>query len=50
MERLPQTLLSPDLQRTRITAAQQVWERDPKVFMEKLVPMFLSGLSKCVQT
>lgn len=46
MERLPQTLLAPDLQRTRITAAQRAWERDPKVFMERFVPMFLSGLTR----
>lgn len=46
MERLPQTLLAPDLQRTRITAAQRAWERDPQVFMERFVPMFLSGLSQ----
>jgi hypothetical protein len=46
MERLPQTLLAPDLQRTRITAAQRAWERDPKAFMERFVPMFLSGLTR----
>ncbi len=46
MERLPQTLLAPDLQRTRITAAQRAWERDPQAFMERFVPMFLSGLTK----
>ncbi|MBF2076500.1 MAG: ferritin-like domain-containing protein [Synechococcales cyanobacterium C42_A2020_086] len=46
MERLPQTLLSPDLQRTRITAVQRAWERDPKAFMERFVPLFLSGLTQ----
>lgn len=45
MERLPQTLLAPDLQRTRISAVQRVWERDPQAFMERFVPMFLSGLT-----
>ncbi|MCU0526494.1 MAG: ferritin-like domain-containing protein [Elainella sp. Prado103] len=44
MERLPQTLLAPDLQRTRITAVQRAWERDPQAFMERFVPMFLGGL------
>ncbi|MBF2001201.1 MAG: DUF455 family protein [Synechococcales cyanobacterium M58_A2018_015] len=46
MERLPQTLLAPDLQRTRITAVQRAWERDPKAFMERFVPLFLSGLTQ----
>lgn len=49
MERLPQTLLSPDLQRTRITAAQRAWERDPKAFVERFVPMFINGLSRAQQ-
>jgi len=44
MERLPQTLLAPDLQITRLTAAQRVWKRDPQAFMERFVPMFLNGL------
>jgi hypothetical protein len=46
MERLPQTLLSPDLQRTRLTAVQRVWERDPQAFIERFVPMFLNGLTQ----
>jgi tRNA isopentenyl-2-thiomethyl-A-37 hydroxylase MiaE len=45
MERLPQTLLAPDLQRTRIEAAQRAWNRDPQAFMERFVPMFLNGLT-----
>lgn len=44
MERLPQTLLAPDLQLTRVNAAQRVWSRDPQAFMEKFVPMFLNGI------
>ncbi|NET31248.1 MAG: ferritin-like domain-containing protein [Cyanothece sp. SIO1E1] len=44
MERLPETLLAPNLQRTRINVAQRAWERDPQSFMEKFVPMFLGGL------
>jgi Protein of unknown function (DUF455) len=46
MERLPQTLLAPDLQMTRVDIAQRAWKRDPQAFMEKFVPMFLGGLSK----
>jgi hypothetical protein len=45
MERLPMTLLAPDLQMTRVEVAQRAWNRDPQAFMEKLVPMFLNGLN-----
>ena len=45
MERLPRTLLAPDLQMTRVDVAQRVWNRDPQAFVEKLVPMFLNGLN-----
>ena len=44
MERLPQTLLAPELQFTRIQAAQRAWQRDPQTFIEKFVPMFLNGI------
>ncbi|KAB8332407.1 ferritin-like domain-containing protein [Scytonema tolypothrichoides VB-61278] len=44
MERLPQTLLAPDLQMTRIDVVQRVWNRDPQALMERFVPMFLNGL------
>ena len=46
IERLPQTLLAPDLQVTRFSVAQRAWQRDPKAFMERFVPMFLSGLNR----
>ncbi|MBD2212465.1 ferritin-like domain-containing protein [Nostoc linckia FACHB-104] len=46
MERLPQTLLAPELQMVRIQAAQKAWQRDPQAFMEKFVPMFLNGIQK----
>jgi len=46
MERLPQTLFAPELQMTRIEVAQRAWKRDPQAFMEKFVPMFLSGLNR----
>ncbi|MBD1812302.1 ferritin-like domain-containing protein [Microcoleus vaginatus DQ-U2] len=45
MERLPATLLAPDLQMTRVDVAQRAWNRNPQAFMEKLVPMFLNGLN-----
>ncbi len=44
MERLPKTLLAPELQFTRIQAAQRAWQRDPQMFMEKFLPMFLNGI------
>jgi hypothetical protein len=46
MDRLPKTLLAPELQMTRIQAAQRAWQRDPKAFMEKFVPMFLNGIQR----
>lgn len=45
MERLPRTLLAPDLQMTRVDVAQRAWNRDPQAFVEKFVPMFLNGLN-----
>jgi|SRR5919199_2720806 hypothetical protein len=45
MERLPKTLLAPELQLTRIEVAQRAWNRDPQAFMEKFVPMFLNGIN-----
>ncbi len=45
MERLPQTLLAPELQFTRIQVAQRAWKRDPQAFMDRFVPMFLNGLN-----
>jgi hypothetical protein len=50
MERLPQTLLAPDLQNTRIMAAQKAWQRDPQAFMDKFVPMFLNGIKGTEKT
>jgi hypothetical protein len=46
MERLPATLLAPELQRTRITAAQKAWQRDPDAFVKTFIPMFLQGIQK----
>ncbi|MDJ0799600.1 MAG: ferritin-like domain-containing protein [Calothrix sp. MO_167.B12] len=45
MQRLPQTLLAPELQMTRVQVANKAWQRDPQAFMEKFVPMFLNGLN-----
>jgi rubrerythrin len=45
IERIPQTLLAPELQMTRIQVAQKAWQRDPQAFMEKFVPMFFNGLN-----
>ncbi|XGB42073.1 MAG: ferritin-like domain-containing protein [Nodosilinea sp. LVE1205-7] len=44
LERLPGSLFAPELQKTRLTAAQRAWQRDPKVFMERFVPMFFQGI------
>ena len=49
MERIPQSLLAPELQMTRIQVAQKAWQRDPQYFMEKFVPMFFNGLNKTQQ-
>ena len=45
IERLPQTLVAPELQMTRIQVAQRAWNRNPQDFMEKFVPMFFNGLN-----
>lgn len=45
LRHLPQTLLSPELQMTRIHVANRAWQKDPQAFMEKFVPMFFNGLN-----
>lgn len=50
MERLPATLLAPEVQKTRITAAQKAWQRDPEAFMKTFVPMFFEGIQKQMGT
>lgn len=45
LEHLPNALIAPELQLTRLNAATRVWNRDPQAFMEKFVPMFFNGLS-----
>ncbi|CAN1212326.1 ferritin-like domain-containing protein [Tumidithrix helvetica PCC 7403] len=49
MEHLPQTLFSPELQKTRIDLVQKAWERDPVQFVEKFIPMFFSANLKAAQ-
>jgi hypothetical protein len=44
MERLPQALLAPDLQKSRFLAVQRVWQDKPEKLVEQFIPMFLSGL------
>ena len=44
LERLPQALLSPDLQKSRIFAVKRVLEDRPEKLVEQFIPMFLSGL------
>jgi hypothetical protein len=40
MARLPETILDPELQKVRITAAQKAWSRDPQAFVTQFIPMF----------
>jgi hypothetical protein len=44
IERLPQALLAPDLQKSRLLAVQRALEDKPEKLVEQLIPMVLSGL------
>jgi rubrerythrin len=44
LERLPEALLSQDLQKSRFLAAKRVWEEKPEKLVEQFIPMFLKGL------
>jgi hypothetical protein len=44
LERLPQALLSQDLQKSRILAFRRAWEEKPEKLVEQFIPMFLQGL------
>jgi hypothetical protein len=46
MTRLPETILDPELQKVRITAAQKAWNRDPQAFVTQFIPMFLGQSMK----
>lgn len=43
MERLPGTLLDPKLQLFRVEAAKKAWDRDPKMFIDRFIPMFFNA-------
>lgn len=43
MTHLPETLLAPDLQKTRVAMMQQAWQRDPVNFVQKFIPMFFNA-------
>jgi rubrerythrin len=42
-DQLPQTLFSPELQKTRIDIFKKAWEKDPSTFVQKFIPMFFNG-------
>ena len=44
LERLPQALLSPDLQKSRVMAFRRVIEDKPEQLVPQFIPMFLKGL------
>jgi hypothetical protein len=44
LERLPQALLAPNLQKSRLFAVQRVLEDRPEKLVEQFIPMFLGGL------
>jgi hypothetical protein len=45
MTRLPETILDPELQKIRISAAQKAWNKDPEAFVTQFIPMFLGNKS-----
>ena len=44
LERLPQALLAPNLQKSRLFAVQRVLDDKPEKLVEQFIPMFLGGL------
>jgi uncharacterized ferritin-like protein (DUF455 family) len=44
LERLPEALLSQDLQKSRFLAAKRVWQEKPEKLVDQFIPMFLKGL------
>jgi hypothetical protein len=44
LERLPQALLAPNLQKSRFLAVQRLMQDKPEKLVEQFIPMFLSGL------
>jgi rubrerythrin len=49
MEHLPQTLLAPELHKTRLDLVQKAWKHDPVAFVDKFIPMFFGGDLKAAQ-
>lgn len=43
IDQLPQTLFSPELQKTRIDLVKKAWEKDPSSFVDKFIPMFFNA-------
>ncbi len=43
MEHLPETIIAPELQKTRVEMMQKAWQRDPVNFVQKFIPMFFSA-------
>ena len=43
IDQLPQTLFSPELQKTRIDLVKRAWDKDPSSFVEKFFPMFFNS-------
>ena len=43
INQLPQTLFSPELQKTRIDLVKRAWDKDPSSFVEKFIPMFFNS-------
>jgi rubrerythrin len=46
MKHIPEMLFDPQLQSFRIEMAQKAWQKDPKIFVEKFLPMFFNGINK----
>jgi hypothetical protein len=44
LERLPEALMSQDLQKSRFLAAKRVWQEKPEKLVDQFIPMFLKGL------
>ncbi|NET08751.1 MAG: ferritin-like domain-containing protein [Symploca sp. SIO2B6] len=43
LERLPETLIAPELQLARLKMAQAAWQLHPQEMLQRFVPMFLGG-------
>jgi len=43
VEHLSETLIAPELQKTRATMIQKAWQMDPVNFVQKFIPMFFNN-------